>query len=110
MIPSRDRELWQWIANQRRWRAMGCLRPSRRARMDAAGFPWEPVSHSWEESFARFRAYKARFGHPRVPAKWPEDQALGSWVSGQRSLFHARKLTEERRRRLEELGFDWART
>jgi hypothetical protein len=29
------------------------------------------------------------------------------WVSGQRSLFHAGKLTEERRRRLDELGFDW---
>jgi hypothetical protein len=75
--------------------------------MDAAGFPWEPVAHSWEENFAKLRKYKARHGHTRVPAKWEEDKTLGSWVSGQRSRFHAGKLTDERRRRLNDLGFLW---
>lgn len=107
VLRSRDRALAEWIQRQRYYRATGTLKEYRRARMDAVGFPWEPVPYQWEEKFAQLRKFKARHGHTTVPAKWEKDRKLGSWVSYQRSMYKAGKLSAERRRRLEELGFVW---
>ena len=107
VIRARDRALWVWIGKQRYYRATGVLKEYRRKQMDAAGFPWEPVSHYWEENFAKLGKFKARHGHTRVPAKWEKDPSLGSWVSNQRLARQAGSLSPERQRRLEELGFRW---
>ncbi len=107
VIASRDRALAVWIGNQRKYLTTGTLKEYRRRQMDAAGFPWEPVSHQWEENFAKLRRFKARYAHSRVPAKWKVDSSLGSWVSNQRRQAQAGKLSTERVRRLEELGFIW---
>jgi hypothetical protein len=58
----------------------------------------------WEEGFSYLKAYKEREGHCRVPQSQKEHGfRLGQWVSVQR----ADKPSEERQRRLEELGFVW---
>ena len=40
----------------------------------------------WEAGFAELLAYKERFGHCRVPARWPENRTLGGWVDRMRVL------------------------
>lgn len=107
VLRSRDRALAEWIQSQRYYRASGTLKEYRRKQMDAVGFPWEPVRYQWEEKFARLRKFKACHGDTMVPAKWEKDRKLGSWVSYQRSMYKAGKLSDERRCRLEELGFVW---
>ena len=103
----RDHRLAYWIGRQRSYRNAGTLKNYRRERMDAAGFPWEPVECRWEEQFARLREFRERFGHPQVPVKWKEDLKLGRWVGHQRELHRAGRLPPEYRRRLEELGMEW---
>jgi len=46
-------------------------------------------------------------GHCRVPAKWPKNQKLASWVATQRARKAEGKLSEDRIAKLNALGFSW---
>jgi len=68
----------------------------------------DSIGVSWDVWFGRLKAYKERVGSCRVPSDYKEADGykLGTWVSNQRSL--RTKLSDERRRRLDELGFVWS--
>ena len=61
----------------------------------------------WEFRYNQLVAYKALNGHCNVPCRYPEDPQLGSWVQNQREFRKKRTLSEERGKRLEDLGFLW---
>ena len=103
----RDRRLARWIQRQRSSRKAGTLKNHRLERMNAVGFPWEPVDCGWEEQFAQLQEFRKRFGHAQVPVKWKQDLKLGRWVGHQRELYRAGILRPDYRRRLEEIGFVW---
>jgi superfamily II DNA or RNA helicase len=64
------------------------------------------IGVSWDEMYGRLQAYKEREGHCRVPATHTENGfGLGAWVKWQR--WRKDTLSEERRKRLDELGFVW---
>jgi len=62
---------------------------------------------SWDERFEQLKAYKERFGNLDVPQKWTEDPVFGNWVNGVRGNFSVGKLSEEKERRLKEIGFSF---
>jgi superfamily II DNA or RNA helicase len=99
--------LGQWVGVQRRQRQHKYGLPEeRRQRLDKLGFVWDPFEADWEEGFRYLTMYKEREGHCSVPAKHTENGfGLGGWVRSQR--FRRDGLSEERRQRLEELGFVW---
>ena len=105
--------LGEWVQDQRKYGRSGLLHPDRRERLDAIGFTWR-VGHKWcldlwEKRFAQLRAYRERFGHCRVPQHWKEDVPLGRWVETQRQFKRKGMLSPERMRRLDEIGFQWAK-
>jgi hypothetical protein len=97
----------------------------RAAQLEALGFPWR-VPPGWrgggvvneagcEAQLAKLNDYKAEHGDCRVPQKWAEDPALGSWVANQRTT--KKKLdrgepiegmSAARASKLDKLGFAWA--
>ena len=94
-----------WVNNQRMNKEK--LTVERRVRLDEIGFIWEPHEQSWEEGFGYLTVFKQREGHCRVPQRHEENGfRLGGWVNNQRT--NKEKLTVERRKRLDELGFIWA--
>jgi hypothetical protein len=65
----------------------------------------DTIGASWDEWYGRLETYKRRTGHCLVPHKYSENGfLLGFWVLAQRQN---KKLSEERRRRLDQLGFVW---
>lgn len=69
----------------------------------------EPAqADSWERMFAALVAFRAAHGHCDVPKRWKEDPRLGEWVLRQRRVRKQRKLSAERERLLETLGFSWS--
>ena len=61
---------------------------------------------SWDEMYGRLVRFREREGHCRVPTFHRENNfTLGQWVSTQRGAKD--KLSEERHRRLDEVGFIW---
>ena len=70
------------------------------------GFVWDILTEQWEEGFSKLQQFKEREGNCKVPDKYKEgDFRLGSWVERQRS--NQDKLTPERIKRLNALGFVW---
>lgn len=109
-IPSTDsrwHSLFRWAERQRQhWRA-GRLPKAHRRPLDKLGFSWKPHNPSWELKFAQLLAYKERFGHCEVPARWPGNKPLATWVHHQREFKRDGTLSRERIRRLNGVGFAW---
>jgi len=103
--------LGDWVLNQRHLQRAGTMRPDRRAQLESISFEWRGLGKAkderWERRFAQLLAFRERHGHCRVPAKCREDAAFGHWVYNQRLFKNTGKLSAERIRRLEEIGFEW---
>ena len=100
---SKNPTLGGWVVGQRQARKFGKLDEDKIQRLDELGFVWDVVEWQWEQRFAELKAFKERFGHCRVPAKnWPENPALGTWLSTQRIRWN--KLPKAKLKRLKALG------
>lgn len=91
----------------------------------------------WDQMFDRLLEFKAKHGHCLVPKRYPEDMKLGTWVHTQRIQYRkllegsksqasdrnsdtasqlsdksedevSFRLTDERRKRLSDIGFVWS--
>ena len=111
-------QLCKWCYSQRAFRRQGILSADRIARLDALGFDWDNPSSpgksyqqhradSWDAQYARLTAFHQRFGHSRVPVTWVEDKQLVRWVEKQRKAAREGRLSDDRRARLDLLGFIW---
>ena len=75
-------------------------------RLEKIGFIWEVNIAIWEDYFAALVRFKEREGHCKVPDNRARVDGLdlGRWVSRQRAN---KGLSQERRQRLEKIGFIW---
>jgi len=93
-----------WVAGQRLRKAQRSADQIRR--LDSLGFCWDLLSEQWEEAFAALDKYRKREGHCLVTKNHIEnDLNLGSWVANLR--VRRAKISEDRVRRLDALGFVW---
>ena len=102
-----NRTLAKWVSTQRVRRKRRQLSAERIALLDKVGFDWTVLSMSWHDRLEELRAYKAHYGHTRVPARWKENQPLASWAVEQRFRKRRSKLSSEQVRLLDELDFAW---
>jgi hypothetical protein len=103
-------KLGLWVARQRHLKKVGKLDPDRQTLLHKIGFEWMWTSESWEEWFVLLKEFKKREGHCNVHVHDTEDgEHLGTWVSAQRQLKKKGKLDPDREKRLDEIGFEWAR-
>ncbi|THJ08975.1 MAG: DEAD/DEAH box helicase [Nitrospira sp. CG24C] len=65
------------------------------------------IGSNWDERFGELVAYKAQYGDCNVPTDWPENLALGGWVTRQRRKYKAGRMSPDHQRRLAELNFVW---
>jgi hypothetical protein len=61
----------------------------------------------WERQFAELKAYRHLHGHCQVPSGAKKHRRLSNWVQYQRVLKRSGRISRERKRRLERIGFDW---
>ncbi|MDQ6797625.1 MAG: helicase associated domain-containing protein [Actinomycetota bacterium] len=100
-----------WVAQQRQAWSSGGL-DERRAKLlaDLPGWIWQPHVEAWEDMFAALVVFVEREGHARVPKTHVEScgpggevLGLGAWVSRQRRMMAAGRLTADQARRLSQL-------
>ena len=60
---------------------------------------------TWGGTYQRLVAYKKEHKHTNVPQRDRKDPQRGRWVSKQRFLYRNKKMTEERKRLLDSVGF-----
>ena len=103
-VPRGWTTLGRWIVTQRQNRKKGFLSEDEIRRFDEIGFDWDPVETQWESVFKELLAYKAELGDTNVPLLVT---GLGSWIGKQRQKRKKGALSEDKIRRLDEIGFDW---
>ena len=74
-------------------------------RLERLDFIWDPNDATWDEMFTALGAYKKVHGDCNVPVNWEENPRLGNWCSFQRQLYRSNRLSPDRVKRLEAIGF-----
>ncbi|MHA1554283.1 MAG: helicase associated domain-containing protein [Alphaproteobacteria bacterium] len=94
-----------WTGTQRTNYRRGDLSPERVERLEAIGFEWDAYVVSWEKRFSELVRFKEENGHCNVPRGWSKNPELGNWMNAQRTRAKKGRMTDEQRRRLDEIGF-----
>ena len=102
-------ELGIWVSRQRKLRKTNRLSSDRINQLDTLGFQWDLLAEAWDENFAELQAFTDRHGHCNVPLAYPENPELGQWMSTTRAARKANRLSADRIKRLDALGFEWDR-
>lgn len=111
-VPQKWREnprLSNWTLVQRRRFAEGKMKKDRKEKLDRLGFIWDfktVYKNQWEEKFNALNAFKEKYGHCKVPVSYPDKQLAG-WVDRQRIMRNKEKLSAERIKKLDKIGFIW---
>ncbi|MGW9211277.1 Helicase associated domain protein [Embleya sp. NPDC055664] len=94
-----------WIAEQRRARAGGTMRPRRIELLDALGMVWSADDDAFENGLAMCRAYHARYGHLAAPKTAVVDAyPVGQFLANCRRPLATRKHPDRWRARWERLS------
>lgn len=101
-----------WCSDQRTLKSEGRLIPERIKKLEDAGFSWFPNNEKWERKFLQLKEYKERFKRTTVTTKdiknFPEYYELHHWLRLQKRNGQKPSYIAERRKRLEEIGFDFS--
>ncbi len=95
--------LGRWQSKRRQAYKNGKLSPGKIKRLEEIGFIFKPHDESFENGFRQTLKYKEDFGDPNAP----DSCKLGKWQGKQRQSYKKGKLSPERIKRLEEIGFKW---
>ncbi len=109
-------QLGIWVINQRQSKKNSKLLPERERLLEKIGFNWGSERYFggvkpaelWDLRYSQLIEFKQQHGHCKVPYNYPDNKQLGKWVSKQRQRRKQNKLTPERERLLEEIGFVWS--
>lgn len=95
--------------------ARGALQKERQNLLESIDFTWNVKNDAWDVRFAQLAKYKVKYGNCDVPHDY-KNAELSKWVQKYRYLSTLKKkgaktrLTDERERKLNELGFEWSPT
>ncbi len=104
---SGNKQLAYFVRTQRVGRKRGRLSKEQTQRLDRLGFSWERSNEAWDEMFLALSDYKRRQGHCNVPLLYDENAKLGHWIMHQRVARREERLSADRIKRLDDLGFSW---
>ena len=68
---------------------------------------FEDVSITIDRKIEALKEYKKNHGDCLVPHNWPENKKLGIWVYKTRQHYKNGKVSDERFKRLDDIGFVW---
>jgi len=112
-------ELCRWVRRQRyqynlfQQKKHSSTTLKRIQNLNEIGFVWDSREALWQERLRELLDFEAEFGNCDVPAVYPSNPPLGSWVKCQRrqyKLFLEGKpsnMTKDRQIELEKYGFQW---
>ncbi|MDA7647518.1 Helicase associated domain protein [Akkermansiaceae bacterium] len=101
----KDKHLYNWVLNQRQARKLGKLNLKKIKRLDEIDFIWDLNEDLWEAQFQKLVAYKEEHGDCSAPPNW--DKQLTAWIRNMRTLKRTKKLSADRIKKLDGLGFVW---
>jgi hypothetical protein len=101
-----------WVQKQRHAHKVGKMPVENEVELRSIGFVFDVYAAAFDRGLEKLKAYRKEYGHCRVPRSY-SDSELVSFVKQQRTQYrrlengNSSSLTGERRRKMEELGFEW---
>jgi superfamily II DNA or RNA helicase len=102
-------KLANWVCKQRFDRKNRNLSDERIRKLNKIGFSWEPHEAQWNNMYNALIEFKIKNSHCDVPQKNSTTPKLGIWVANCRKSYKKGKLSPEKIKKLEEIGFKWKR-
>ncbi len=104
--------LGTWVRWVRHRRRRGKLSEKRVRQLDALGFLWiggrgHVSAMAWRRRIEQLKQFRKEHGHCIVPDPYAPDRAFGWWARNMRHRRRHGRLSEERFRQLDALGFAW---
>lgn len=104
------KHLGNWILRQRQLYKSNSLTDEQIKKLDSIGMDWmNRVDRVWENGFIEAKNYSEEYGNLSVPKNYRSntDFPLGIWIQRQRSLYKNNKISENRIKRLTDVGMNW---
>ena len=104
------KHLGNWILRQRQLYKSNSLTDEQIKKLDSIGMDWmDRVDRIWENGFIEAKNYSEEYGNLSVPKNYRSntDFPLGIWIQRQRSLYKNNKISEDRIKRLTNVGMNW---
>ena len=104
------KHLGNWILRQRQLYKSNSLTDEQIKKLDSIGMDWmDRVDRVWENGFIEAKNYSEEYGNLSVPKNYRSntDFPLGMWIQRQRSLYKNNKISEDRFKRLTDVGMNW---
>ena len=95
-------------SNLRRYYKKNKLAQDKIKRLDDLGFIWDLLEYEWNKNYNALIDFKSIHGHCNVPRNYPEYPALGRWCDKQRTAYKNNKLSKDKIKQLDDLGFSWS--
>lgn len=106
-----EKKLGIWCSARRKEHRKRKLNGERIKELEDLGFQWEPLEEQlnelWDRGLSALKEFRLK-----NPNRWPspkakdlEEKILGNWVQHRRTEYKKRKLSQERIKELEDLGF-----
>ncbi|MEI7729126.1 MAG: helicase associated domain-containing protein [Verrucomicrobiota bacterium] len=103
--PASPLQLGRWVAMQRQAFGLGKIKPERQRRLNDLGFVWNTLEAGWKLNLQALQTFRRDHGHCQVSQRLNPELAV--WVFTLRQQRKDGKLSAERIRQLDELGFAW---
>lgn len=104
------KHLGNWILRQRQLYKSNSLTYEQIKKLDSIGMDWmDRVNRVWENGFMEAKNYSEEYGNLSVPKNYRSntDFPLGIWIQRQRSLYKNKKISDDRIKRLTDVGMNW---
>ena len=111
-----DKQLLQWIMQQRHRGKKGILKQDYYDLLEALKFNWNPNPNGgvgkpkddiWLQHYQKLVLYKNLFGTTNVSQTNKEYKALGKWVNDQRHHYKKGRMSDFRINKLNDIDFVW---
>ena len=104
------KHLGNWILRQRQLYKSNSLTDEQIKKLDSIGMDWmDRMDRVWENGFIEAKNYSEEYGNLSVPKNYRSntDFPLGIWIQRQRSLYKNKKISDDRVKRLTDVGMNW---
>lgn len=104
------KHLGNWILRQRQLNKSNSLNDEQIKKLDSIRMDWmDRMDRVWENGFIEAKNYSEEYGNLSVPKNYRSntDFPLGIWIQRQRSLYKNKKISDDRIKRLTDVGMNW---
>ena len=98
-----------WIKTQRQQYSEGVISEDQIQRLESIGMVWNSQNHSWQNSYQMAKDFFEKHRHLNVLRDYKKEinYDLNEWFRQQREADRNGALTDDRRKLLEDIEFDW---